>query len=220
MTVATLYDVHGNLPALDAVLREVPDDAVVVVGGDVAAGPFPQETVDRLRSLGDRVHWLRGNADRELVPGQRGLAPPEIIDWVRDRMSPDTVTWLGALPPSLVLDGVFYCHASARNDEEIFTELTPEDRVAPLFAGIEQDTIVCGHTHMQFQRDVAGKRIVNAGSVGMAYEHEPGAYWALFGPDGVEHRRTPFHFDAGDYPGEWPSATREEALEFFTSRGL
>jgi predicted phosphodiesterase len=216
VTVATLYDVHGNLPALDAVLREIPDDAVVVVGGDVAAGPFPQETVDRLRGLGDRVHWLRGNADRELVPGQRGLAPPEIIDWVRDRMSPDTVTWLGALPPTLVLDGVFYCHASARNDEEIFTELTPDDRVAPLFAGVGEDTIVCGHTHMQFDRFVAGKRIVNSGSVGMSYDEPHGAYWRL----DLEPRCTPYALDLGEYPFDWPAVSRAEVLELFESRAV
>jgi predicted phosphodiesterase len=226
MRVAALYDVHGNLAALDAVLAEIPDDVDIVVGGDVAAGPYPSESLERLRALGGRVHWIRGNADRELAHGEEGgLAPEDMLDWVRSRLSEEQIAFLHGLPSTIELDVdgmglVHFCHATPLNDVDIFTEHTPEDRVAPHVESTGPDTIVCGHTHMQFQRDVAGKRIVNAGSVGMAYEHEPGAYWALFGPDGVEHRRTPFHFDAGDYPGEWPSATREEALEFFTSRGL
>jgi putative phosphoesterase len=214
--IATLYDVHGNLPALEAVLREVPEDALIVVGGDVAMGPFPQETVDRLRALGDRVKWIRGNADRELVPGEEGLAPAEALEWARARLTPDTVAWLGRLPPTLVWEGVLYCHATPRNDVDIFTERTPEERVAPLFAGVEQDVVVCGHTHMQFDRTIAGKRVVNSGSVGMSYDEPHGAYWRL----DLEPHYTPYELDAGDWPLEWPSLSREEAVTFFTSRGL
>jgi len=87
MQVAALYDVHGNLPALDAVLAEVPDDAAIVVGGDVAYGPYPSETLERLRALGDRVHWLRGNADRELTPGEEGPAPSRVLDWVPESLA-------------------------------------------------------------------------------------------------------------------------------------
>lgn len=214
--IATLYDVHGNLPALEAVLREVREDALIVVGGDVAMGPFPQETVDRLRALGDRVKWIRGNADRELVPGEEGLAPAEALEWARARLTLETVEWLGRLPPTLVWEGVLYCHATPRNDVDIFTERTPEERVAPLFAGVEQDVIVCGHTHMQFDRTIAGKRVVNSGSVGMSYDEPHGAYWRL----DLEPRYTPYELDTGDWPLEWPSLSREEAVTFFTSRGL
>jgi putative phosphoesterase len=214
--IATLYDVHGNLPALEGVLAEVPPDAVIVVGGDVAAGPFPQETVDRLRALGDRVKWIRGNADRELMPGEEGLAPPEVIDWVRSKLTPDTVEWLGRLPPTLVWEQVLYCHATPRNDVDIFTERTPEERIAPLFADVEQDVVVCGHTHMQFDRVIAGKRVVNSGSVGMSYDEPRGAYWTL----DLEPRSTPYELDLGDYPFEWPSLSREDAVTLFTSRGL
>ena len=219
MRVAALYDVHGNLPALDAVLADVPDDAAIVVGGDVAAGLFPAETLERLRVLGDRVHWLRGNADRELTPGEEGLAPAQMLEWVRAELSDEQIAFLHALPPSVMLDvdgvgRVLFVHATPRNDVDIFTERTPEERVAPCFAGVDADLVVCGHTHTQFDREVAGLHVVNAGSVGMAYEKAPGAYWALLGP-GVEHRRTDFEPRESDYPDEWPTASRDEAVTHF-----
>jgi putative phosphoesterase len=214
--IATLYDVHGNLPALEAVLNEVPEEALIVVGGDVAAGPFPQETVDRLRGLGDRVKWIRGNADRELKPGEEGLAPPEVIDWVRSRLTPDTVEWLSRLSPTLVWEQVLYCHATPRNDVDIFTERTPEERVAPLFERVDADVVVCGHTHVQFDRVIAGKRVVNSGSVGMSYDEPRDAYWTL----DLEPRSTAYELDTGDYPFEWPSLSREEAVTLFESRAV
>lgn len=217
--VAALYDVHGNLPALEAVLADVPDDAAIVVGGDVAAGLFPSEALERLRALGDRVHWLRGNADRELTPGEAGLAPAEMLEWVRSQLSEEQIAFLHALPPSVAIDvdgvgRVLFVHATPRNDVDIFTERTPEERVAPCFAGIDADLVVCGHTHTQFEREIAGVRVVNAGSVGMAYEDAPGAYWALLGPR-VELRRSTFEPRESDYPDAWPSASRDEAVSHF-----
>jgi predicted phosphodiesterase len=206
--VAALDDVHGNLPALEAVLAEVPGDAAIVLGGDIAAGPFPAETLERLRGLGDRVHWLRGNADRELTAGEQGFAPAELLEWVRARLTAEQIAFLHALPQLLELDvdglgRVLFCHASARNDLDVFLEDTPEEHVAPLFADIEPSAVVCGHTHLQFDRVVDGRRIVNAGSVGMTYEEKPGAYWALLGPD-VELRRTeydPARLATAGFPG-------------------
>jgi predicted phosphodiesterase len=220
MRVAALYDVHGNLPALDAVLAEVPDDAEIVVGGDVAYGPYPSETLERLRALGDRVHWLRGNADRELTPGEAAeLSDPRNVDWVRGRLSAEQIAFLHGLPLTLTLDvdglgRVLFCHATPQNDLDIFTEITPERRVRLSFADVTDDLVVVGHTHMQFDRTVAGLRIVNAGSIGMAYEESPDAYWTLLGPE-VEHRHVPFEPDLGDYPDEWPSASRDEAVSYF-----
>jgi len=219
LRVATLYDVHGNLPALEAVLADVPDDATLVVGGDVAAGPFPSETLERLRALGERVHWLRGNADRELTRGEQGLAPTEVLEWVRTRLSEEQIAFLHGLPATLELDvdgvgRVLFCHATPQNDVDIFTERTPEERIAPQFANLGVDLVVCGHTHMQFVRPIADVNVVNSGSVGMAYEDSPGAYWLLLGP-GIESRHTPFILDTGDYPVEWPSLPREEAVAFF-----
>jgi predicted phosphodiesterase len=216
--VAALYDVHGNANALEAVLRAVPEDAAIVVGGDVAAGPFPQKTVDRLRVLGERVRWIRGNADRELNAGEKGLAPPEVIEWTRSRLDAATIEWLFGLPPTLMLDvsgigRVLFCHATPLNDQDIFTELTPEEHIAPQFV-VDADLVVCGHTHTQFERTIIGQRVVNSGSVGMPYEDEPGAYWTLLGPD-VEFRHEAYQPDTGEWPGEWPSSTRDEAVAFF-----
>lgn len=217
MQVAALYDVHGNLPALEAVLAEIPDGAAIVVGGDVAAGPFPGETLERLRGLGGRVRWIRGNVDRELTPGEKGFAPPELMDWIRGRMTEEQIAFLHGLPPSLTLDTdglgrVLFCHAVPANDLDVFTEATPEERVAPSFAGVEADLVVVGHTHMQFDRTIAGVRVVNAGSVGMSYEDEPGACWALLGP-AVSFRRTPFEAVPNDFPGSRES--RAEILAYF-----
>ena len=210
MSVAALYDIHGNLAALEAVLAEVPEDATVVVGGDICAGgEQPSETLARLRGLGDRVAWLRGNADRELFPGEEGLAPAEFLAEARSKLSEEEIAFLHELPPTQRIGDVLYCHATPRNDLDIFTERTPEERIAFLFDGLDVPTVVCGHTHMQFERTVAGVRVVNAGSVGAPYEEEPGAYWLL----DLVHRRTP-------YEGAELKATREEAVTEFTERGL
>jgi predicted phosphodiesterase len=208
--VAALYDIHGNLAALEAVLAEVPDDATILVGGDICAGgEQPSETLTLLRGLGDRVAWLRGNADRELFPGEDGLAPAEFLEEARSKLSEEEIAFLHELPPTQRIGDVLYCHASPRNDLDIFTERTPEERIAFLFDGLDVATVVCGHTHMQYERTVAGVRVVNAGSVGAPYEDEPGAYWLL----DLVHQRTP-------YGGAELTATREEAVTEFTERGL
>ena len=208
--IATLYDIHGNLRALEAVLAEIPDDATIVVGGDiVAGGEQPGETLERLRALGDRVVWVRGNADRELMPGEDALAPPEFLEQARSQLTEEQITFLYGLSPHARLDNVLYVHASPRNDQDIFTEKTPEERIAFLFEDVDADVVVCGHTHMQFERVIAGRRVINSGSVGMPYEDEPGAYWTL----DLVHRRTP-------YEGATREGSREEALATFTERGL
>jgi putative phosphoesterase len=206
VSVATLYDVHGNLAALEAVLAEIPGDATIVVGGDVCAGgERPAETLERLRALGDRARWLRGNADRELTPGEETLVPPEVLEPTRAALSAEQIAFLHALPPTVRIGDVLYCHATPRNDVDIFTERTPEERLAPLFAGVGAGVVVCGHTHTQFERTVAGVRVVNSGSVGMPYEDEPGAYWTL----DLVHRRTTYD---GAPP---PRTSREEAVAHF-----
>jgi putative phosphoesterase len=172
----------------------VPDDATIVVGGDVVAGgEQPAQTFERLRALGGRVVWIRGNADRE----------------AEETLTDEQTAFLLGLPPAAQLDRVLYVHASPRNDEDIFTERTPEERIAFLFEDVDADVVVCGHTHTQFERVIAGRRVVNSGSVGMPYEDEPGAYWTL----DLVHRRTP-------YAGATLESTREEAVAFFTDRGL
>src|SRR5215467_11346321 len=142
MSVAALYDIHGDLAALEAVLAEVPDDATIVVGGDICAGgPQPSATLARLRGLGDRVAWVRGNADRELYPGQEGLASDEFLEGARSELSEEEIDFLYRLPETLRLGEVLYCHASPRNDVDIFTERTPEERIAFLFDGLDESTV-------------------------------------------------------------------------------
>ena len=221
MRVAALYDVHGNLPALDAVLAEVDAD-VILVGGDAVAGPWPAETLARLRGLEGDVHFIRGNADREIAEQTPGLAPAHLMEFVRSRLSAEEIDFLGSLPltESVAVDGlgdVLFCHATPRNDEEILTRISPDDTWRAALDGLAADVVVCGHTHIQFDRRIDDIRLINAGSVGMPYEHEPGAYWALLGPD-VELCRTPYapaDIAASGWPDEWPAATPEEATEFF-----
>jgi putative phosphoesterase len=205
MRVAALYDVHGNVPALEAVLAEVEALEVdaIVVGGDIAIGPMPREALERLLQLGERALFLRGNGDREIAadpPGSGGSLWAERTRWSAEQLERGQLAWLAALPDtqSVEVDGlgpVLFCHGSPRSDEEILTRISPEERVAAAVAGVAEHVVVCGHTHVQFDREVAGKRLVNAGSVGMPYEAQPGAYWALLGPD-VELRRTDYDLEA------------------------
>ncbi len=187
MRVAALYDIHGMLTPLEAVLDEVEDADVIVVGGDVASGPQPSEALELLRGLGDRVSWVRGNGDRELATGGT---------WTAERLSDEQRSFLGSLAETVVLDvdglgDVRFCHATPRSDEEIVTQATPDHHLEKVLARTEESVVVAGHTHMQLDRRVNGFRWVNAGSVGMPYEGEVAAFWALLGPD-VELRRTPF----------------------------
>ncbi len=223
--VAALYDVHGNLPALDAVLSEL-DSELILVGGDVAVGPWPVETLERLRGLGDRVRFIRGNADREVGepprPGREGGPPPALLDFVREQLSAEQIEFLGGLPLTESLDvaglgTVLFCHATPRSDDELLTRISPDERWQRALSAVRERVIVCGHTHVQFDRLVGDVRVVNAGSVGMPYEHEPGAYWAMLGPE-VELRRTPYDppdIAASGWPDEWPTATPEDATEYF-----
>ena len=201
--VAALYDIHANLPALDAVLAEAEDADLVVVGGDFSHGPLPAETVDRLRSLGDRVRFIRGNADREV--GREDA-------WQREPLGPERLEFLAGLPETVTVEveglgSVLFCHGSPRSDEEIVTAVTPDDRLGRILSGVAVPVVVCGHTHHQFDRVAHGIRVVNAGSVGMPYEGRPGAFWAMLGPD-VDLRSTAYDLDdaaaaivASGFPG-------------------
>jgi putative phosphoesterase len=220
--VAALYDVHGNLPALEAVLEEVEAD-VIVVGGDVVGGAFPADTIERLRRLGDRALWVRGNGERELVerPAPRaGAPPPEEIERAAAALSAEQLDFAYTLPEriELEIDGlgrVLFCHATPWNDLDLVTPRTPDERLARILEGVDADVVVAGHTHIQEDRRVGSVRWVNAGSVGMPYEDRDGAFWALLGPD-VELRCTPYDRSAiGGY--EYPQATRQDAAEFFES---
>jgi predicted phosphodiesterase len=199
MRVAALYDVHGNLPALEAVLRELErkEPEAIVFGGDILAGPMPRETLELVRSL-DHARLIRGNADRMALEFRRGLRRERegLEDWVAAQLSDEEAEYLEGLPLTVTLDveglgPTCFCHATPRDDEEIFTDRDSEEVVAEMLAETAEATVVCGHTHMQVDRRVGRWRVVNAGSVGMPYENEPGARWALLGPD-VDLRRTDY----------------------------
>jgi putative phosphoesterase len=215
--VAALYDVHGNLPALEAVLPEVDAD-LIVVGGDVIGGAFPAATLERLRGLGDRVRWLRGNAERELVEGsgsREAGPPPGELERLRAAFTDEQVEFLYGLPERIGLEveglgHVLFCHATPHDDLDMVTPLTSDRRLRGILEGVRADVVVAGHTHMQDNRVVDGVRWVNAGSVGMPYEDAPGAYWALLGPK-VALRRT--DFDSSEHL----QASRAEAAEYFES---
>jgi putative phosphoesterase len=203
MRVAAIYDVHGNVPALEAVLAEVEALEVdaVVVGGDIAIGPMPRAALERFLALGEHALFLRGNGDREIAgeTDEEGLWG-ERTRWSAEQLDRGQLAWLAALPDtkSVVVDGlgpVLFCHGSPRHDDEILTRISSDERVTAATAGVSERVIVCGHTHVQFDREVAGKRLVNAGSVGLPYEAQPGAYWALLGPD-IELRRTEYDLEA------------------------
>ena len=197
--VAALYDVHGNLPALEGVLAEVEGEDVdaIVLGGDCVHGPQPVETLRRLRALGDRALWIRGNTDRHIAGDD---ASDELHGWVASELGGEDAAFLGGLPltQQLEIEGLgttLFCHATPRDDEEIVTPLTTDERLSAILEGIEVDVVVTGHTHMQQDRTVGGIRWVNAGSVGLPYEDDIKAFWALLGPD-VDLRRTPFDVSA------------------------
>jgi predicted phosphodiesterase len=238
MRVAALYDVHGNLPALDAVLakleQEEPD--AIMFGGDIIAGPMPRETLERVRSLGQKAHLIRGNADRIALEFRRGLRSEGegLGDWVGKQLTDEEVEFVESVPLTVTLDldglgPTCFCHATPRDDEEVFTERDPDAIVAEMLAGTEETTIVCGHTHMQVDRRVNRWRVVNPGSVGLSYDGT-GAHWALLGPD-VELRRTDYDREdasrrfreiVGSRSRESSvidnllrTATREEALDFY-----
>ena len=204
MRVAALYDVHGNLPALEAVLAEleVVELDLIVVGGDALLGPMPAETLALLLGFGERLRFLRGNTEREILDAadEDGLWP-ERARWTNSRLPADQLDLLAWLPQtvSLELDGlgpVLFCHGSPRRDDEILTAISSEERVAAALGGVTEGMVVCGHTHVRFDRLVTGKRLVNPGSVGMPYEGRPGAaFWALLGPD-VELRETPYDVES------------------------
>lgn len=244
MRVAALYDIHGNLPALEVVLQDLRRAEVdrIVVGGDVLPGPMPRETLDYLLDLDIPGQFIQGNGERELLglmANEKADAIPEpfreVMRWNAEQLRQQDGQLLARWPKTIQveIDGVgevLFCHATPRSDTEVFTRLTPEDHLVPIFAGLNVPLVVCGHTHMQFDRMIGKVRVVNAGSVGMPFG-EPGAYWLLLGPT-VQLRHTSYDFTkaaerirATSYPQAQDFAagnilrppSEEETLKAFTT---
>ena len=235
--VAALYDIHGNLPALEAVLKEVRAAGVdeIVVGGDVLPGPLPRETLARLLALDIPTHFIYGNGERAVLAQMVASDPSEVTYWGTASGKPypgaqELLLWTARqldcehqrilerwpMTISLQIDDfgdVLFCHATPRNEVEIFTRRTPEEHLLPVFAAVQESVIVCGHTHMQFDRMVGRTRVVNPGSVGMPFG-AAGADWLLLGPN-LELRHTTYDLNAA---AERVRRTAYPQAEEFASR--
>jgi predicted phosphodiesterase len=227
MRVAALYDIHGNLPALEAVLRDVGDAGVdhIVIGGDVFPGPMAVEVLGRLQGFGIPMHFIQGNGDRETLATKAGQATPAVPEayrpsmlWMAEQLSVDQERFIASWPLTARLDiaglgEVLFCHATPRNDMDIFTRLTAEAPLVPIFAAANAPVVICGHSHMQFDRVIGTVRVINAGSVGMPFG-KPGADWLLLGP-GVELRHT--SYDVAAAASRIRGTTYPKAEEFATT---
>jgi putative phosphoesterase len=191
MRVAAIYDIHGNLPALEAVLGDVrrAEAELIIVGGDVVPGPMPRETLECLLNLDIPVQFIQGNGEIYTLAEIKGEAVNlseqvrEVVRWSAKQIFPEYEQFVASWAKTLriEIDGlgaVMFCHATPRDDKEIFTRLTPEERLLPIFEGLDANVVVCGHTHMQFDRMIGKIRVVNAGSVGKPYG-DVGADWLL-----------------------------------------
>jgi predicted phosphodiesterase len=201
--VAALFDVHGNLPALEAVLADPRCAAadVLVSGGDLVVGPCPAECLDRLEALGHRVRFLRGNCDREAVETPEDGELGEASSWSNARLGPERAARVARWPLTAELDvaalgRVLFCHATPASDVPILTRITPEEAALEALGDVDADVVVCGHTHVQYDRRVGSVRLVNTGSVGMPYEGSGDARWALLDDDGLELLTTAYDTEA------------------------
>ncbi len=209
MRIAALYDIHGNLPALAAVLAEVVAfgaDAIVV-GGDVMPGPMVRESLAALEAPQIPAQFITGNGEADVLAARTGrmperVPPPvhDVVRWTGAQLSDERAASISAWPATITVDvpdvgRILFCHATPTDDNEIFTEVTPDEALISRFGSVDADIVVCGHTHMAFDRSVGGKRVVNAGSVGMPFG-PPGADWLLIDGD-LELRHTTYDLQAG-----------------------
>jgi putative phosphoesterase len=239
MRIAVLSDVHGNLPALDAVLAEVEAEGfdAVVSGGDVVSGPMPRECLDRLAALGDRISWVRGNADREVVAALDGTLPGELGDdpavrsarYAAARLTAADRELLASFAPTVRLGEVLVCHGTPASDTAMVTPRTPPERLAAAVGDTDAAMVVGGHVHLQFVQRSGAVQWVNAGSAGMPYEGAPGAFWLAILDGSADLRRTRYdtgaaaaairatgYPDAEDVIASITGAiTREEAMDAF-----
>ena len=218
--LAALYDIHGNLPALEAALRESLAAGVdrIVVGGDIMPGPMAAECLALLSGLALPVTFIKGNGEVAVLAERDGRdsgVPAQYraaIQWTAKALPDEQLVAIRRWPMTARIGDVLFCHATPRNEYEIFTKATPEARLAPIFEAGGAATVVCGHTHMQFDRHVGRVRVLNAGSVGMPFG-APGACWLLLGPE-PEFRSTGYDLSGAAerlrqaaYPGAADFAT-------------
>lgn len=206
MRIAVIADVHGNLPALRAVLADLDRDPAqtdaIVVAGDVVAGAYPLETLELLAARPEPTHWLCGNSEREAVAVYDGAPASDdpagrAAAWSAKALDRRWRDALASWPISLELDGVRFCHGSPRRDDEILTRATPDNVLGQALEGVTEPLVVGGHTHQQMVRLLPGGiTYANAGSVGMPYEGRAGAFWMVIADGRPKPRETPYDLDA------------------------
>ena len=205
--LALLYDIHGNLPALEAVLADAGDADEFLLGGDYATfGAWPVETVERLRKLD--AEWIRGNVDRWLVDSSD--IPDfmvELVERSREMIGDALCRDLAALPESTTRGNTLYCHASPLSDMDSFYP-EQQDSDAERLMGVEAERVVFGHTHLGFEREgPGGIQLVNPGSVGMPLDGDHRAAYAVIDGDRLERRRVEYDWEAS------VAAVRERVVE-------
>jgi putative phosphoesterase len=229
--LALLYDVHGNLPALEAVLGDATAQGAssYLLGGDYALfGAWPAETVARLRKL-EHAQWLRGNCDRwaaapDDAPGDEPVSGA--VAACREQLGEEQARSLGELPELIGIGEALACHASPVSDMRSFLP-QPADDEPELLAGVTAPRLIFGHTHLPFaRRSLEGIELINPGSVGMPFDGDTRAAYALVHDDGaVEHRRVAYDHRASAaalrerFDGAWTAtvAARIEQARFDAS---
>lgn len=204
--IAAIYDLHGNLPALEAVLEEIRRESVdlLIIGGDIVPGPMPQEMLELLLNLEIPTQFIQGNGEIDalnVIKGNPIDRVPElyrdVVIWSAQQIADYKDVLAGwAKTFSLEINGigkVLFCHATPRDDNEIFTSQTSEERLLAIFEKVDADLVVCGHTHLQFDRMIGNVRVINAGSLGMPFG-KTGADWLLLG-DKIELRHTDYDLE-------------------------
>jgi diadenosine tetraphosphatase ApaH/serine/threonine PP2A family protein phosphatase len=217
---ALVYDVHGNLPALEAVLADARGVDRFVLGGDYALfGGWPEETVARLREL-DAV-WIRGNGERWTARPAEAPDNPVVqlaITACRAALGDQVVEDLAALPSTVVRDDTMLCHACPESDVRSFLP-EPSDDDDELLDGVTAKRLIFGHTHLPFARTAQGIELVNPGSVGMPFDGDPRAAYAVVHDDGsIEHRRVAYDYEASaaqvrEFGGDWTETVSARILQ-------
>ena len=197
--IALLYDIHGNLPALETVLHdaEVAGATSYLLGGDYAAfGPWPRETTERLEAMPTTAR-IRGNVERWLreepeAPAETKHLLDAALAAANDALGPVLVARLYELPERAEFDGMLVCHGSPLSDVETF-DPEPQAGEERMLAGEAKRTILFGHSHQQFERPGPDDTLlVNPGSVGMPLDGDPRAAWALYENGRILFRRTEY----------------------------
>lgn len=220
--IALLYDIHGNDVALEAVIDDARAAGAThwLLGGDYCqAGAEPVAVLERLSALPEDTIWLRGNTERWVMHPESDDIPTEAMRdaalFVQDAIGKEWVKQLADLPQ--VLEGVphagaemtVFCHASPESDMVGFTDRPADTDGDAAESPYEANTIVCGHTHIQFIREVGVIEVVNPGSVGFPFDGDQRAAYALLRPDGsFDLRRVPYDVRRamaayGSHTGEW-----------------